>query len=140
MGHDSSYNEQQRQLIKQVCRYHGKLNIRIIQTEKTPTFVQMSSSLLHNINKTYFWDVDAHTLDETQSKRLIIERVATLGNLKEIKLVIKYYGKEEVIKTLCNLNNLDPKSLSFFSLIFQIPKSNFKCFTKKQSKTQHWTS
>jgi hypothetical protein len=100
----------------------------------------MSTLLLHNINKTYFWDVDINTLDETQSKRLIIERVASLGNLKEIKLLIQHYGKEEVIKTLCNLNYLDPKTLNFFSLIFQVPKSEFKCFTKKQSKIQHWSS
>jgi len=98
----------------------------------------MSKSFLHNINKTYFWDVDIHTLDETQSKRLIIERVATLGNLKEIKLVIQQYGKEDVVKTLCNLNYLDPKTLNFFSLIFHLPKSEFKCFTRKQSKIQHW--
>ncbi len=100
----------------------------------------MSTPFLHNINKTYFWDVDTHALDETQSKRLIIERVATLGNLKEIKLVIQHYGKEEVIKTLCNINYLDPKTLNFFSLIFQVPKNKFKCFTKKQSKIQHWNS
>ncbi len=98
----------------------------------------MSTTFLNNINKSYFWDVNIKSLDEVKSKRLIIERVATLGNMDEIRALIYKYGKEEVIKTLCNLNYLDLKTLNFFSLILNVPKSNFKCFTRKQSKAQHW--
>ena len=98
----------------------------------------MSTTLLHNINNTYFWDIDIKTLDEIKSKRLIIERVANLGNLEEIKLLLNHYGKKELIKTICELNYLDSKTLNFFSLVFNIPKSKFKCFTRKQSQVQHW--
>ena len=98
----------------------------------------MSTTLLHNINNTYFWDIDIKTLDEIKSKRLIIERVANLGNLEEIKLLLNHYGKKELIKIICELNYLDSKTLNFFSLVFNIPKSKFKCFTRKQSQVQHW--
>lgn len=98
----------------------------------------MNTSFLNNINPTYFWDIDISTLDEIKSKRLIIERVANLGNLDEIKLVFIHYGEMELIRTICKLNYLDPKTLNFFSLLFNIPKSNFKCFTRKQLKAQHW--
>ncbi len=98
----------------------------------------MNTVFLHNLNDTYFWDIDIDTLNETKSKRLIIERVANLGNLNEIKLLLDHYGKKEVIRTLCKLNYLDSKTLNFFSLAFNVPKSNFKCFTRKQSKVQHW--
>lgn len=98
----------------------------------------MNSVFLQNINKAYFWDIDISSLDEIKSKRLIIERVANLGNLTEIKLLVDHYGKMELINTICNLNYIDPKTLNFFSLVFNIPKSSFKCFTRKQSKVQHW--
>ena len=98
----------------------------------------MNTTFIHKINDAYFWDINIKTLDEIKSKRLIIERVANLGNLDEIKLLVNYYGKKELENTICNLNYLDPKTLNFFSLVFNIPKSNFKCFTRKQSKAQHW--
>ncbi len=98
----------------------------------------MNTTFLHNVNAAYFWDIDVSTLDEIKSKRLIIERVVNLGNLDEIKLVVNYYGKKELINTICKLNYLDSKTLNFLSLIFNVPKSNFKCFTRKQLKPQHW--
>jgi len=99
-----------------------------------------NSLILTNINKSYFWDIDLNTLDERKSKRLIIERVINLGNLEELKLLFNYYGKKEVINTIQALNYLDPKTLNFFSLIFNIPKNEFKCFTKKRLTTTHWSS
>ncbi len=98
----------------------------------------MNTTFIHKINDAYFWDINIKTLDEIKSKRLIIERVANLGNLDEIKLLVNHYGKKELENTICNLNYLDPKTLNFLSLVFNIPKSNFKCFTRKQSKAQHW--
>ena len=95
--------------------------------------------ILEQINKTYFWDINLKDLDETKSKRLIIERVMNFGTLREIKLIKMYYGKKEVIKNLCNLNYLDPKTLNFLSLLFNIPKSDFKCYTRTQLNHQHWT-
>ena len=96
------------------------------------------SVFLKHVNPTYFWDINLDGIDERKSKRLIIERIVNLGNLQEIKQMISYYGKNEVIKTICSLNHLDPKTLNFFSLIFRIPKTKFKCYTKKQSINQHW--
>lgn len=98
----------------------------------------MNTSFLNNINDVYFWDIDISTLDEIKSKRLIIERVANLGNLDEIKLLFIHYGEKELIQTLINLNYIDSKTLNFFSLLFNVPKSSFKCFTRKQLKVQHW--
>ena len=48
-------------------------------------------TFLQKFNPVYFWDVDIDKIDSDISKRLVIERVFTLGNLQEIKLVIKFY-------------------------------------------------
>ena len=96
------------------------------------------STFLKQINQAYFWDVSLDKLDESKSKRLIIERIINFGNLQEIKQLIAYFGKDEVTKTICKLNYLDPKTLNFFSLVFRIPKTKFKCYTRKLSIKQHW--
>jgi len=85
---------------------------------------------IRQLNKVFFWDVDFNKLEKTKSKRLIIERVISLGNLNDIKLIMELYTKDEIKQTLCNLNYLDPKTLNFASLLFNIPKPKFKCYTK----------
>ena len=93
-----------------------------------------------NIRKELFWDVDPNRLDEQKNKRLIIERIANRGNSAELKELFSYFGYPTVQKTLTGLNYLDPKTLNFFALILGIPKTKFKCYTRKQSTRQHWTS
>jgi hypothetical protein len=88
----------------------------------------------------YFWDVDISDHGNHISKRLIIERVFSFGNMKEIKFLIDYYGKKEIIEVLCKLNYLDPKTSNFASKLFNKPKKSFRCYTRKQLMTQHWDS
>jgi len=93
---------------------------------------------LDQLNKAYFWDVDFSKPDKSKSMRLIIERVINLGNLSDLKLIRQLYTEDEIIKTICKLNYLDRKTLHFASLFFKIPKTRFKCYTKKQSVPIHW--
>jgi hypothetical protein len=96
------------------------------------------ASLFEQLNKAYFWDVDITKMDEEKSKRLIIERIISFGNIQEIKLIKEFYGIKEITSILCNLNYIDPKTLNFVSLLFQVPKSKFKCYTRKQLTNQPW--
>ena len=80
----------------------------------------------------YFWDVNIDKLNVDFSRRLIIERVFTLGSVKEMLLVIDYYGEAEVIKVLTGLNYIDRKSLNFVSKIFNLPLKSFKCYSRSQ--------
>jgi hypothetical protein len=99
-----------------------------------------SQNFFKQLKPQYFWDVDLLKLDVIEGKRLIIERVITLGTLKEINLIIEQYGKAEVIRVICNINYLDPKTVNFFSKLFNLPKRNFRCYTRRQLKPQHWNS
>lgn len=96
-------------------------------------------TFLKQLNKTYFWDIDPGNLDEIKSSRLIIERVMNYGNLNEIQLIKNHYGEKEIKKTVCNLNYIDPKTLNFISILFNIPKNKFKCYTREQLMNQHWS-
>ncbi len=84
--------------------------------------------------------MDAGKLDAHTTKRLIIERVFSRGNLEEIRLLIDFYGEKQIVDTLSKLNYLDPKTLNFVSKIFDTPLEKFKCYTKAQLTRQHWNS
>ncbi len=92
-----------------------------------------------NISKNLFWDVDTSKIDDIQNKRLIIERVFTMGDLQDVVAVIQFYGLKTVKHELMNAGYLDNKTLSWVSTFFNIPKSKFKCFIKKQSTQIHWS-
>jgi hypothetical protein len=91
------------------------------------------------LKQCYFWDVDIRS-GKNVSKRLVIERIFSLGTLDEVALLIGYYGKEEVEKTLLNLNYMDPRTLNFVSEYFSRSKTEFKCYTRKQLIPQLWNS
>ena len=97
-------------------------------------------NILDSLNPQCFWDIDMERLDPHRSKRLIIERVFTLGTLEEMVALIRYYGWSEAEETLLRINYLDPKTLNFLAKVFDRPKVNFACSTRKQSAPPHWSS
>lgn len=98
------------------------------------------TDILNGVDPRYFLDIDITRLDIIKSKRLIIERVFSRGKLVEMQTLLRYYGKREVIKTLCQINYLDPKTLNFISKFFNKPKSSFKCYSRTPLTHQHWNS
>ncbi len=85
------------------------------------------------LRDTLFWDVDPVLFDEQKNRRLIIERVFNLGNLEELKVIFRFYGREVIAKEIVRAGNLDPKTLKFASDILNIPKEEFRCYRKQQS-------
>lgn len=97
------------------------------------------AGLIQQLNIAYFWDVDISKLHEVKSKRLIIERVFNFGSIAEMKLIKDYYGEKIIASTLCDLSYIDPKTLNFLALLFHLPKSKFKCYTRTLLTHQPWT-
>ena len=93
-----------------------------------------------DISPKYFWDVDPGRLDAEGSKRLIIDRVFTIGTAKEIMLVLNYYGSKEVGEVLKKQNYIDPKTLNFVSRLLNIPLKAFKCYSRQQLNPPLWNS
>jgi hypothetical protein len=85
-----------------------------------------------------FWDVNPETLSLDQHRGLVIERVFSLGNLKELEFVIHYYGWDTVREELMKVGYLDPKTFEFATKMFQIPKSRMRCYIRKQSRSLYW--
>lgn len=97
-------------------------------------------NILSDINKNYFWDIEYSKLHADRSKRLIIERVFSMGSSAEVSVIRKYYGDKVIKETLRNLNYLDKKTLNFASKFYDIPLQSFKCYTQKQSTKTPWNS
>ena len=112
-------------------KYKNSLPLSVMKKQK---------NLLQHLDPNLFWDVDMHQLNPEKSRRLIIERVFTLGKASEIREIINYYGSAEVKHILKNLNYMDQKTLNFVSKLFNIPLNEFRCYTRKQLKDQHWNS
>ena len=85
-----------------------------------------------------FWDTDIKTLSETTHAAYIIVRVCMLGTWEDWLLLKKMYGLEKIKSELLNARFLDPKTLNFFSLILNIPKEKFRCFSFQPSVPRHW--
>ncbi len=89
------------------------------------------------LRKNYFWDIDVNG-GRPVSRRLVVERVFNFGNLREVALVMKLYGRQEVEKILLDINYMDPKTFNFVSMFFKRPKNQFRCYTRRQSTAQYW--
>jgi len=92
-----------------------------------------------NLPKVLFWDFDFDKLDWNRSYRTIIERVLDKGDTRDWEEMIKFYGRENVIKALKNdINYLSDMTMEAVCKYFQLSKGKLKCYTKRQLQQGHW--
>lgn len=84
-------------------------------------------------NRKLFWEMDPEKLDWQKNKLLIMERVLTRGDLDDYHSLIEVYGKQEIKNQAPKLHHLDKKTLNFLSVMYDIPKCDFICFSKTRS-------
>lgn len=85
-----------------------------------------------------FWDVSILTLDLDEHAHYIIDRVMSLGTMEDFKIIKSYYGIEIIKRVVKQARYLDNKVLHFCSVYFNIPLTDFRCYTLKQLTTSHW--
>lgn len=85
-------------------------------------------------NIALFWDV--MDLDEVRHKRYIISRVLDFGNERDIRILRKLYGDEEIINTIKRSRSLQKKTANFWSIYFNIPPEEIECLKRSSPKKQ----
>ena len=90
------------------------------------------------LRRELFWDTDFDNLNSDTHKRLIIERVLSLGNLDEFYYLLETYDTQTLVSIILQIGYLDPKTLSFVVNFFNISKNKLKCYMQKQSQVTHW--
>lgn len=85
-----------------------------------------------------FWDIESKKIDFEKNKKWLIKRVLEYGLLNDWLIVYKYYGINKIAQITMQIRDLDDKSLSFISLLSDVPKEDFLCYTTKQLSPKHW--
>jgi len=89
------------------------------------------------LNKQLFWDTDFSQLNFKKNADFIIGRVLLLGDIGDYQAIKEYYGVEKIKKAAMENRNLNKKSLRFWSNIFNLPISSFRCAKKLSIKKQN---
>jgi hypothetical protein len=79
-----------------------------------------------------FWD--CKDLDYEKNKDLIMERVFRFGREEDEIKLFRYYRHGEIRRTVKKLYELDEATLSYLSVILDIPKEKFRCYKTIQSR------
>ena len=66
-----------------------------------------------------FWDTDPKKIDVKKNAQYIIERVADLGNDKEARWVLDFYGKRLLKKVIVKSRCLRPDTKKLWTLILK---------------------
>ena len=96
--------------------------------------ISMKSSFLSTLSKNLFWDCNVAMLDPDVDRNLVLERVFSRGTENDERAAFKYYGKEQIRDTVVNIKSLDKKALNYLSIVFNIPKQEFRCYKSSLSK------
>ncbi|MBT3301397.1 MAG: hypothetical protein HOD63_14065 [Bacteroidetes bacterium] len=91
-----------------------------------------------NLSRVIFWDTEFENIDWEKKSRYVIERVVNYGSLSDWQAIKAYYGLDKIRVEMLLSRDLDPKSISFLSCIFNIPKEQFRCYSQILSNQPHW--
>lgn len=84
-----------------------------------------------------FWDVDRDSIDMTLNAQYVVQRVLEYGQIGDWKLLRSYYGLDKIVQVAKGLRTLEPKALAFISTISGTPLNQFRCYSTRQSTTEH---
>jgi len=84
-----------------------------------------------------FWDVDRDHIDLSRHAPYVVQRVLEYGQIGDWKLLLAYYGLDEIVSISKNLRSLEPRALAFISTISRTPQEQFRCYNSRQSNPEH---
>ncbi|MFA7359789.1 MAG: hypothetical protein WC139_02010 [Candidatus Kapaibacterium sp.] len=93
---------------------------------------------ISSFSRHLFWDTDRGLLDFEKNRSYIIKQVLEYGLLSDWKMLKEYYGIDKIAETTAALREIEPKALSFISVLSGIPKEKFRCYITQQSVPGHW--
>ena len=79
-----------------------------------------------------FWDIDLNESSFKKYPGFIIVRVFERGDIPEIRLLRRYYGDKLIKKEIVKAKYIEPETFHFLSSIYDIPKTDFRCYTEIQ--------
>ena len=93
---------------------------------------------MKNFSNNLFWDVNPDDVDMEEHASFIVQRVLEYGTTEDWNYILSYYGLTRILSLALQFRSLDPKALAFLSVISKTPRENFRCYTTRRLKRQHW--
>jgi len=107
-----------------------------IKVERQPLIKKVNRP---NLPRVLFWDLDYDKLDWNRSYKTIMERVLDKGGEMDWEEMIRFYGRENVMKALKeDITYLSDMTMKAVCEYFQISEEQLRCSTKKQLNQGHW--
>lgn len=95
---------------------------------------------INDFSQHLFWDVDLEGFDLQTHKSHLIQKVLEYGDIKDWELLKELYGLDTIKKISLKLKSLDAITLSYLSTIFNIDKTEFRCYKNRQLNPNLWNS
>lgn len=90
-----------------------------------------------NLSKSLFWDVPQDSANRlriaNENADWMIQRAFEYGAMRDIRQVLSWYGNEKAIQVLCAAESLSRVTVGFACALFDLDKTNFKCYNYKRS-------
>lgn len=90
------------------------------------------------INKRIFWDTRLEDIDPELHKAFVITRVFEWGHLDELRGLLKYYSREDIVDGLTSQRYLSKRTFQFASALLNIEKERFSCYSPIPSPPHAW--
>lgn len=92
------------------------------------------------VRPSLLWEYDMSRFDWNQMRTLVVQRVIERGRRDDFYAILNMYGVDGVKESIKEIPTMNPKDLSFVCAVFELKKEDLKCYTRKQSRPQHWNS
>jgi len=94
--------------------------------------------LKSRLSQSLFWDTDFEKLDVNRSWESVVIRILEYGTWEQWQAARKYYGDEKIKTATKSSKWLTDKAWTFCSVVFNIPKEQFKCYTTRLLSPAPW--
>ena len=91
-----------------------------------------------NFSPHLFWDVPKESVDLEKHSQFIVKRVLEYGLIGDWEFIREYYGLQKIVEIAKNFRTLEPRALSYLSVISKTPREEFRCYNCQLLKQAHW--
>ena len=96
----------------------------------------------HKINPGLLWEYRMDTFDWQKSRRIVAERVISMGRLSDWYAAFDLYGGIRSFRKIAKEDVLDlsPRNLEFMCHALNIKKEDTECYRRQQIRNAHLTT
>ena len=87
-----------------------------------------------------FWEYDMSLFDWQKMAVVVAQRVVERGCPDDFFAAINLYGLNGFVNAIKEIPYLNNRDINYVCLKFHLKKEDLKCYTRKQSRQQHWNS